>query len=61
MATEISNFIPEDTKKIWRVRIPMGREGEAHELAGAYLYLASDASSYTTGADIIVDGGYTLP
>jgi sorbose reductase len=34
------------------------REGEAHELKGAYLYLASDASSYTTGADIIVDGGY---
>ena len=37
------------------------REGEAHELKGAYLYLSSDASSYTTGADIIVDGGYCLP
>jgi len=34
----------------------MGREGEPQELAGAYLYLASDASSYTTGTDIIVDG-----
>lgn len=33
------------------------REGEAHELKGVYLYLASDASSYTTGSDIIVDGG----
>ena len=39
----------------------MGREGEASELKGAYLYLASDAASYTTGADIIVDGGYCLP
>lgn len=39
----------------------MGREGEAQELKGAYLYLASDAASYTTGADIVVDGGYTLP
>jgi sorbose reductase len=59
MATEISKFIPPETKAIWRQKIPMGREGEAHELKGAYLYLASDASSYTTGTDILVDGGYT--
>ena len=39
----------------------MGREGEANELKGAFLYLASDAASYTTGSDIIVDGGYCLP
>ncbi|KAK4565911.1 Sorbose reductase sou1 [Recurvomyces mirabilis] len=58
MATEISNFVPPETKAIWRGKIPMGREGEAHELKGAYLYLASDASSYTTGTDITVDGGY---
>jgi sorbose reductase len=61
MATEISDFIPQETKDIWKDKIPMGREGEAQELKGAYLYLASDASSYTTGADIIVDGGYHLP
>jgi sorbose reductase len=61
IATEISSFVPEDTKNIWRDKIPMGREGEAHELKGAYLYLASDASTYTTGADLIVDGGYCAP
>lgn len=37
------------------------REGEPHELQGAYLYLASDAATYTTGADLVVDGGYCLP
>lgn len=61
IATEISNFVPKSTKDIWKDKIPMGREGEAHELKGAFLYLASDAASYTTGADIIVDGGYCLP
>ncbi|KAI1615631.1 carbonyl reductase [Exophiala viscosa] len=61
IATEISNFVPPETKNIWRDKIPMGREGEPIELVGAYLYLASDASSYTTGTDIIVDGGYCAP
>ena len=59
--TEISAFVPDETKGIWKSKIPMGREGEAHELKGAFLYLASDAASYTTGADIVVDGGYCLP
>ena len=59
MATEISDFIPPETKKIWHGKIPMGREGQVPELKGPYLFLASDASSYMTGADLVVDGGYT--
>jgi NAD(P)-dependent dehydrogenase (short-subunit alcohol dehydrogenase family) len=39
----------------------LGRQGHVKEIKGLYLYLASDASTYTTGADMIIDGGYTLP
>ena len=44
---------------MWESLTPMGRLGEPEELRGAMLYLASDASSYVTGHDLVVDGGYT--
>ena len=43
----------------WESMTPMKRMAEPQEMAGAAIYLASEASSYVTGSDIIVDGGYT--
>jgi len=43
----------------WESLTPMGRLGEPEELRGAVIYLASDASSYMTGHDLVSDGGYT--
>lgn len=41
--------------------IPLGRQGDVKEIKGLFLYLASNASSYMTGSDCIIDGGYVLP
>ena len=56
----LMKFLNTEEKKQRRlVHIPMGRFGEADEMARAALWLASDESSYVTGSEFVVDGGIT--
>jgi NAD(P)-dependent dehydrogenase (short-subunit alcohol dehydrogenase family) len=56
--TDISKaWDPETVERRFREDVPAGRGGQPQEIVGAALYLASDASSYTTGSVIKVDGG----
>ncbi|PWN42717.1 NAD(P)-binding protein [Ceraceosorus guamensis] len=65
MATALTKQVLEQSpsgkelKAKWEAYTPMGRMGDPQDLKGAIVYLASDASAFTTGQDIIVDGGYT--
>jgi len=44
---------------VWRERTPLGRAGRPEELGPLVVFLASEASSFMAGANIIIDGGYT--
>jgi gluconate 5-dehydrogenase len=52
---ERADFMQEVT-----ARVPMGRIGQPSELVGAMVFLMSDAASYITGQNLVVDGGYSL-
>ncbi|KAK9476111.1 hypothetical protein V1514DRAFT_337900 [Lipomyces japonicus] len=49
-----------ETEAFWASLNPLGRIGAVHELRGVIAWLASDASSFCTGSDIIVSGGHTI-
>lgn len=60
-ATEMNKPLLNDAAQYaaFVAKIPMGRWGELHEIAGAALFLASDASSFMTGNTLYIDGGWT--
>lgn len=51
---------PEEARRAFIARQPMGRLGTADEIAAMAIYLASDESAFTTGTSMVVDGGVTL-
>lgn len=59
-ASEMTDQYDEDYRNGLADRLPLGRPGEASELAATLVWLASDAGGYVTGQTIVVDGGATL-
>ena len=57
--TEMTGNVAQSMRDFWTGLIPFKRMGTPDELAGAVIYLLSDASGYTSGCDIIIDGCFT--
>jgi NAD(P)-dependent dehydrogenase (short-subunit alcohol dehydrogenase family) len=58
--TEMTGTVRKDWQDYWVSTIPFRRMGTPEELAGAVIYLLSDASTYTSGHDMIIDGCFTV-
>ncbi len=63
MVTEGIRAVPEDMAREYMGRtvgqVPLGRIGQPNDIAGIVLFLASDDARYVTGAEFVVDGGFT--
>ncbi len=57
--TELTGTMRKDWQERWMDITPYGRYGKPEELVGAVIYLLSDSASFTSGADLIIDGCYT--
>lgn len=57
--TAMVAHLPEETRQGWLASMPLGRLGVPEDVAKVALFLASDASAYMTGADMVVDAGMT--
>src|SRR6202045_2683082 len=51
--------VPIDPNDVAKAGVPVGRAGQAQDIANGVLFLGSDASSYMTGAELVIDGGMT--
>ena len=54
------NFVEPELMAAWQPLFPLGRMGKPEELTGAVIWLCSESAGYTTGADIIIDGAYSV-
>lgn len=59
MATRATGLTPTEAEAAFSQFHPIGRIGEPGEIAGGILYLASDESSFMTGSELVIDGGFT--
>jgi sorbose reductase len=59
-ATPFTEKTPPEMVELRLLATPMHRQAQAEEFVGGVLLLASDASSFTTGSDFVIDGGYTI-
>jgi NAD(P)-dependent dehydrogenase (short-subunit alcohol dehydrogenase family) len=59
LPTSSGSNAPIDPNEVAKAGVPLGRAGQAQDIANGVLFLASDASSYMTGAELVIDGGMT--
>jgi NAD(P)-dependent dehydrogenase (short-subunit alcohol dehydrogenase family) len=59
IATDILANVPQETIQQMIDTIPMKRAGKAEDIATAVVWLCSDAASYITGQNLVIDGGFT--